>query len=745
MVYFAFRNNNREFHGFASPRMITVSGEMQLIATPTWAGGFPGNIQMSLFQQASFMISARPHQNFRRFALSVASAILFASLSAHAEPTAGKPMFGQWGVETQYIAPGIKAGDDFYRHVNQGWLESATIPAGIPMNGAFVDLALRTEQQVQTIIDELRTQTPAASTTEQQVADLYASYVDVARRNALGAGPLLATVAEILKVSDKHEFARRMGSIGYMSIADMSVQQDPAKPSRYVLFVSQGGLGLPGRDYYLKAEAPYDEFRRAYLDYIAGVFRRADVAGGADKAAAILAFETSLAKAHWTPERSRDPLLSNHTMSPRQLVRYAPGFDWLAFLGGAGFGDAQRVNLTNDTALRDMAVLFAQTPVETLQAYAAFHFLNNRAPLLSAEWVDAHFDFFKRRLAGIEQQRSIDKQALDFLGTPPIAQQVGKLYAARYFPAPSKVAMQKLVAFLRAAFRERLAKSEWMDGPTRKAAIAKLDAITVKIGYPDQWDDFSSIRVSKDDLLGNMIRYEQWKQKEEQAMLKGPVRKWAWAPETMPQVINAYYSPAANEIVFPAAILQPPFFDPKADPAVNFGAIGMVIGHEIGHGFDDQGNRYDGSGALRNWWTEKSRRNFEQRAKQLVAQYDHFSPLPGLNVSGQLTLGENIGDLGGLTIAWSAYQKLIANEYSGKAPVIDGHTGNQRFFLGYAHLWRSLYTEGFLRRITLTDPHSPGEFRVNGVLRNFEPWYQTFGVTPANALYLPPKQRVRIW
>jgi endothelin-converting enzyme/putative endopeptidase len=502
---------------------------------------------------------------------------------------------------------------------------------------------------------------------------------------------------------------------------------------------------MPGRDYYLKAEAPYDTLRSAYLAYIAGVFERAGIAGGQNKAAAILAFETSLANVHWTPERSRDALQTNHVMSREELGRYAPGLDWDAFLGAAGFADSARVNLTADTAVRDIAALFAEAPLETLQAYAAFHYLNNRAPLLSQDWADAHFDFFKRRLAGIEAERPLDKQALELLSQPPMAEQIGKLYAARHFPAESKASMQKLVGLLRAAFRERLAQSEWMDEPTREAAIAKLDAITVKIGYPDQWNDFSKVRVSKDDLLGNVMRYEQWQLSDAQAMLKGPVRKWAWEPVTMPHVVNAYYTPSANEIVFPAAILQPPFFDPKADPAVNFGAIGMVIGHEISHGFDDQGNRYDGSGALRNWWTDTSRRNFEQRAAQLVTQYDQFSPLPGLKLSGQLTLGENIGDAGGIAIAWSGYQKLIANEHGGKAPVIDGYTGDQRFFLGYAQLWRSLFTDAFLRRITLTDPHSPGEFRVNGVLRNFGPWYETFGVTQGNALFLAPEQRVTIW
>src|SRR5664279_4454725 len=464
------------------------------------------------------MILAPSRLRFVRSTFCAASAILLASCPAQAE-TIGKPMFGAWGVETQYISPRIKPGDNFYRYVNEGWLESAKIPVGLPMNGAFVDLTQRTEQQLQTIIDELRARRPAASTTEQQIVDLYASYVDMERRNALGLRPLRAAVADTLKVSDKRALANRMGDIGYKAIAEVSVMQDPAMPSQYVLTVGQGGLGLPGLEYYLKAEAPYDGVRAAYLNYIADVFRRAGIADGRRKAVAILAFETGLAKVHWSPEQSRDPLRANHVMSVGQLIRYAPGFDWQGFLGGAGYGDAKRVNLTSDTALRDMAAVFAKTPVATLRAYAAFHYLNNRAPLLSQDWIEAHFDFFKRRLAGIDQQRPLDKQALDFLSQPPMAEQVGKLYATRYFPAESKAAMQKLVGLLRAALRERLAQSPWMDPPTREAAITKLDAITVKIGYPDQWFDFRSVGVSKDDLLGNWIRYQQWQRQDEQAML----------------------------------------------------------------------------------------------------------------------------------------------------------------------------------------------------------------------------------
>lgn len=672
-------------------------------------------------------------------------ALMLAGAAAHADSAARGPAFGQWGVETRYIAPEIAPGDDFYRHVNKGWLDSATIPPGLPMNGAFVGLALSTEQQVQAIVDDALGQQAAVGTPVQQIADLHASYTDMARRNALGSRPLQAGLDAILTLTDRRDFARRMGEPGYGSVVGMGVDQDPGNPRRYVLSLSQSGIGLPGRDYYLKDEEPYIGFRSAYRDYIEGVFQRAGVGDGKARAEAVVAFETALAATHWTPEAQRDAVKTYHPMSVKALARYAPGFDWAAFLGAGGFDGVTRVNLSTDTAVKATAALFGKTPVDTLRAYTAFHFLDRRAPLLSQPWVDAHFDFYARRLGGIAVQRPLDKQALEFLARPPVAEQMGRLYAERYFPSDSKAAADKLVRFLRAAFRERLARSEWMDAPTRKAAIAKLDAVTVKIGYPDKWHDFSAVRVARDDLLGNVMRYEAWAQRDARAMLDGPVRKWEWSALTMPQVINAYYSSAGNEIVFPAAILQPPFFDPKADPAVNYGAIGMVIGHELGHGFDDQGNRFDGRGALRNWWTEPARAAFELRAKQLVAQYDAYSPLPGLNLSGQLTLGENIGDLGGIAIAWSAYRKLVATDYAGQAPVIDGYTGDQRFFLGYAQLWRSQYNEGFLRRITLTDPHSPGEFRVNGVLRNFGPWYEAFNVKPGNVLYLPPEARVSIW
>ena len=662
------------------------------------------------------------------------------ALASEPAPTA---TFGKWGVETQYITKDVAAGDDFYRHVNKGWLDTATIPPGLPEAGAFVSLMLETEQQVEAIVADAKAQRGAAGSPTQQIADLHASYMDVARRNSLGISMLSDSIADLMSVSNHRDFARRMGRAGYPGIINMMVEPDAKHPTRYMLSLGQGGLGLP-QEYFLRKDEPYAGMRLAYADYIAGVFTRAGIDRGEARARAIMDFETKLAAIQWTPEQSRDALKSYHPMATRALAAYAPGIDWRAMLDEAGLGDVKEVNLSADTALRKSAALFARTPIETLRAYFVFSYLDARASLLSQDWADANFDFYQRKLSGIAEQRPLEKQALGIL-QQMVPEQVGKLYAEKYFPPESKAEINKLVKFLLAAFHERLQGSAWMDKPTKAAAIAKLDAFTTKIGYPDRWHDFSTIRISPDDLVGNAARIEAWQVSDAVSKLKEPVRKWEWSQTIMPQVINAYYNPAANEIVFPAAILQPPFFDPKADPAVNFGSIGMVIGHEVSHGFDDQGNRYDGQGVLRNWWTAKARTGFMQRAERLAAQYDQYKPLPDLHLNGHLTLGENIGDAGGMAIAWGAYQKLVADEYQGQAPLLDGFTGNERFFLGYAQLWRTLNTEGFLRNVTLTDPHSPGEFRVNGVLRNFAPWYETYGVKPGNAMYLPPEQRVSIW
>jgi endothelin-converting enzyme/putative endopeptidase len=670
--------------------------------------------------------------------------LLLAALLAVCAPfdaASAGPLLGTWGVETQHLASDVKPGDDFYRYVNEGWLKSATLPTGLPMAGSFIDLQLRTEKQITGIVADLLTHPAAPGTPRQQLADLYRSFVDMKRRDALGMSMLTDELGAILATDDRRALARRLGRIGYDGVFGTTVDLDPGHPSRYILLVTQGGLGLPDRSYYLDEGETFTRLRAAYVDYIAATLARAKVPDAGTHAAAILEFETALARVHWTPEQQRDPVKAYHVVDTAELPAYAPGFDWPGYFAELGFDRAERVQLVSDTAIQGIAATFAATPIETLRAHTAFRFLNRHAGLLSQEWSDAQFELFSHRLSGIAEQRPLEERALDHIGTY-LGENLSRIYVERCFPAESKRQMEELVGFLRQALRERLEKIDWMDDGTRREALHKLETMRTKIGYPDHWRDFSSIKILPDDLVANVHAIARWHRADERARLSEPARPWEWLMHA--HEINAYYSAERNEVVFPAAILQPPFFDPEADPAVNFGAIGMVIGHELCHGFDDQGSRYDATGMLRNWWDESSRKAFESRADRLVAQFNQYQPLPGIRVNGRLTLGENIGDMGGMSVAYTAYEKFLA-AHGGDAPVLDGFTGKQRFFLGYAQLWRSRFADGFLRRVLLTDPHSPGEFRVNGMLCNFSPWYEAFGVGPEAALFRPAGERIVIW
>lgn len=648
-----------------------------------------------------------------------------------------------WGVDTANIGNNIQPGDDFYRYVNKGWLDKAKIPAGLPAMDSFTEVRLRTERQLETLIQELLGKPLTPSTPEQHVIDLYRSYLDTQSRNQRGIEMLKGELGGILKAKDRRELAGRMGRMGYEPLFEPAVMVDWRHPDKYILAVAQAGVGLPSRDYYLKDGEPFVGHRAAYLAYIEGVLQRAGIANVKPRAQAILTFEIELAKRQWTPEQLRDTSKLYHVMSRRQLQAYAPGFDWTAFLKASGFADVDRLQVATDIPIKDMAAVYAKTPLDTLRSYVAFHYLNHHAPLLSDAWSDAYFDLFSRRLMGINEQRPLEKRALKIVNDK-FGEELGKLYVARYFPPESMTKTQEMVGYILQSMQERLEKLDWMDEPTRKEALAKLASFRVLVGYPTQWHDHSSVNIRQDDLVGNMDRLAQWKQADDRTKLAEPVRTWELGSN--PQDVDAYYSPDHNQINFFAAILQPPFFNPDADPAVNFGSIGAVVGHEIGHGFDDQGSHYDGSGKMRNWWTDASRKQFELRAQRLVNQYNAYSPLPGVQVNGQLTLGENIGDLGGISMAYSAYQKYVAVKYPHAAPpVIDGFTDNQRFFLGFAQLWRQIKTDETIRNLTLTDPHSPGEFRSNGVVRNFDPWYEAFGVKETNALFLPKAERVSIW
>lgn len=684
------------------------------------------------------------NKSFARQALHCVALSMALVGAAGAEPAAApqKPVLGAWGVETQHLSPSVEPGEDFYRYVNEGWLKTATPPPGLPYANAFVDAYLRTQAQLQALIEDILASKPAPGSDEEKIATLYRSYVDVAKRNALGLAPLQSDLDAIAAIASHGDAARIMARPFMKSLIGVGVSVDARRPQRYVAVAGQSGLGLPSREYYLSAEEPFAGHRAAYADYIADVFKRAGIDGGAQRAKAIVALETGIAAAHWSPAEMRNPVRSYRLLGIDALQAYAPGLAWSDYLSEAGLGEAQELVLTTDTAVQALARLFAETDIETLKSYLAFHCIDVRAPVLSEEWDKANFDFHVRRLAGVQEQQSLNNRALTFL-SGEFGEVLGRAYARRYFPQDYREQMNRMVDHLRAAFHVRLEANAWMDEATRREAIAKLDAIVSHVGYPDRWRDFSSVSFDPGDLVGNWRRIAAFELADAVKALGEPRRDWMWEYPAME--INAGYSPQSNSITFPAGILQSPFFDPFADPAVNYGSIGAVIGHELGHAFDDQGSQSDATGALRNWWSDASRAEFSKRADMLVQQYGSYSPMAGMTINGELTLGENIGDLGGLTIAYDAYQMHVRAVDGGKAPVIDGFSGDQRFFLAWAQLWRDYTTPAMKRQNLLSDPHSPGEFRANGSVRNFDRWYTAFGVNEGAGMYLAPGERVRIW
>ena len=676
----------------------------------------------------------------------IATCLLTSMLAAGAgfaqtTPSDQKPILGDWGIETQYIAKDIKPGDDFYRYVNEGWLKTATPPAGYPFSNAFVDATVRTQVQLRDLIGIILAGDPAPGTDEALLGAFYKSYVDVARRNALGLTPLQPQLDAIAALETREDVARMMGQAFMASFVSAGVGTDVKNPDRYVVKLSQSGIGLPSPEYFLTAGEPFDGVRAAYLAYIADVFTRAGISEADARAKAVLELETQIAGLHWTAAEKRDPVRSYNLMSREALKAYAPGFAWDAYLEETGFGDVSEMVLSTDTSVQALSQLFGQADVATLKDYLTYHYIDSLAPMLSEDWESAHFAFHSTRLAGTAQQDTVENRALGIIGVA-LGEPLGRAYAKVYFPESYRATMDDMVANIRAALQARLETNDWMDDPTRAAALEKLEAIVSNIGYPDQWRDFSALRMDPADLFGNMMQVTKFENADAVAMLTEPRRDWMW-PMTV-TVINAGYAPPLNSITFPAAILQPPFFDPYADPAVNYGAIGAVIGHELTHGFDDQGSQFDLDGVLRNWWTDASRAEFNSRAAVLIEQYNGYSPIEGMTINGALTLGENIADFGGISVAYDAYRLHVAGESGGDVPVIDGFTGDQRFFLSWAQVWREVTQPDIARQQLLSDPHSPNEFRV-WTVRNFEPWYQAFDVQEGDRMYLPPAERVNIW
>ena len=643
---------------------------------------------------------------------------------------------GAFGVDLSGGDPKTRPGDDFNRYMNGHFEDTATIPPDRSRFGSFDILRIRSEDQVHGILETAAT-APTPSTAK--IGDLYAAFMDAARIETLGSAPIATPLKAIADAPSREALSALMGQPGspHRQLFRLRIGADSKAPDHYAVYSGTGGLGLPDKDYYLKPS--FAETKAKYQAYVARMLTLAGWANAEAAAADVVAFETRLAEASWDRAEFRNRDKTYNPVTPDELATLAPGFAFAPELEAAGLGKVGRIILSDKTAFPKKAAIFAETPLPTLKAWMAFGVVDSMATYLPKAFDEAHFEFRSKVLNGQPEQPARWKRGVSVVNSE-LGELVGKVYVQQYFPASSRVLMQGLVADLRKALAARIDRLDWMSAQTKAQAQTKLAKFTVKIGYPDTFRDYAEVEIRRDDLVGDVLRSNAAEWRRDLSRLNGPVDRSEWG--MTPQTVNAYYNGAFNEIVFPAAILQPPFFDPKADAAVNYGAIGAVIGHEISHGFDDQGRKSDGDGVLKDWWTAEDAERFNARAARLGAQYDAIEPIPGEHINGKLTMGENIGDLGGINIALDAYHAHLAGK---PAPKIDGFTGDQRFFLGYAQIWRSKTRDEALRQQLHTDPHSPGQARANAIVRNIDAWYAAFGVKPGDKLYLAPADRVKIW
>jgi predicted metalloendopeptidase len=675
----------------------------------------------------------------RTAVVGAALSFLPAALSAQMSPT---PTGATIGFDTTNLDRSVRPQDDFYRFANGGWLEKARIPDDRSSYGSFVELSDSSQVAVRAIVEEAAGSSAPAGSIERKVGDFYASFMDSASVERLGLTPLRPEMDRIDRLATRGELAGLFAHLarqGVQTPFSLRVSPDGKNASRYVAYASQSGLGLPDRDYYSSQEPRLVAARDAYLLYAEKLLRLAGRSEPAVAAREVLALETALAKSQWDRTRNRDREATYNAFTVADLSQLTPEFSWTDFLTATDAMDTPIVVVRQPDYFSALSSLIATTPLETWKRYLTVKLLDSYADNLSSEFVDALFEYRGRTLQGLTEHRPRWKRGVDATQSA-LGMQIGQMYVDRHFRPEAKRRMDELVGNLLSAFQSGIDELEWMSEATRSEARDKLSKFTVKIAYPDEWPEHEGLEVRRGDLIGNVQRGRNFDFQEMVDELGKPIDPHDWA--MTPQTVNAYYNSTENEIVFPAAILQPPFFDPAADDAVNYGAIGAVIGHEISHGFDDQGRRSDGEGNLRDWWTAADAQAFEQRADRLGLQYDAFTPLEGLSINGRLTMGENIGDLSGVAVAYAAYRRSLAGA---EAPVIGGFTGDQRFFLGWAQIWRSLYRDEALRQRLLTDSHSPGEFRVNGVLRNLDAFHAAFGVESGDGMYLPPEERVEIW
>jgi putative endopeptidase len=636
----------------------------------------------------------------------------------------------------------VRPGDDFNAYVNGTWIENNDIPADRASNSVGLIVHEQATADVKAIIEESAEGDHPVGSDEQKVGALYTSYMDMETRNRLGVTPLEEEFARIDALVDHEQLAvyfAEANQVGVNLPFALAQYVDFKDPNTYMMYTWQGGLGLPDREYYFTEGEKSEAIRKAYVAHVEKMFRLAGLADGAQAAATIMTLETRLAEQHMKKEQTRDMVALYNKVPLSELPELMPDFAWDAYLAVAGVAGIDGLVITQLDYMRALDDIITETGMDDWKTYLTWKLLDANAAYLSDALDAQNFDFYSRTLHGIEQPLPRWKRAVANVNRN-LGEVVGKVYVARHFPPEAKQRMLDLVGNLIRAYEVSIKELDWMGEETKAQALDKLSKFTPKIGYPDKWEDYSKLEIRDNDLVGNMQRSAQFVYAKNLARQGEPVDKSEW--QMTPQTVNAYYNPPLNEIVFPAAILQPPFFDLNADDAVNYGAIGAVIGHEIGHGFDDSGSTFDGDGVLRNWWTDEDRAEFENRTARLVEQYSAFRPFEDLAVNGEFTLGENIGDLGGLSIALLAYELSLAGE---EPPVLDGFTGVQRVFIGYAQAWLGKSRDEAVREQIKTDPHSPRQYRVNGVVRNVPEFYEAFDVAETDALYLPPEERVKIW
>lgn len=648
------------------------------------------------------------------------------------------------GLELQWLDKSVRPQDDFYQFMSGKWLAQTDIPADRGRYGSFDVLRELSEKRSLDIIENLsKNKQLAAGSNQQKIVDLYQSFMNEKRAEELDIAALAPELTKIDKLTQKSELPALIGQLAKLGVAlpvQSFVGQDGRDATRYAVYVSQGGLGLPDRDYYLKDDAKFKAYRDAYLKHISTMLSMSGEKDAEKNAAAIFALETQLATLQWSRVENRDPVKTYNKTEIDKLKELTPDFNWSAYFDSWGSGNkSEYVVLRQPSFFSGLNKVLQDTPLDTWKAYFKWQVLSAYAPFLSQRFVDADFAFNNVTLRGIPTNQPRWKRGIGRV-EEAMSEALGQLYVEKYFPPEYKVRMQNLVSNLVVAYKQSIETLSWMSEETKKEALAKLAKFTPKIGYPDRWRDYSKLMIVKDDLVGNVMRGRAEQQRRQLEKLGQPIDRNEWGMS--PQTVNAYYNSRQNEIVFPAAILQPPFFNPDAEDAVNYGGIGAVIGHEISHGFDDSGSQSDGDGNLRDWWSKEDKENFKKLTGALVAQYNAYSPVAGYNVNGALTLGENIADNSGLSIAFKAYQISLHGK---PAPVLDGFTGNQRVFMGWAQVWRGKARDAEAIRLISTDPHSPSAVRGNAPLTNLSEFYKAFGVKEGDKMYVAPEKRISIW